>query len=342
MKADKRRVASVDIDEKSLNGLIGKFLRAIKDSDSDPKISGMALYKILIAPIEHELNLWSENSLNPVLMISPDKALNGLPFSALHDERQFLIEKKYSMTFYNDALIDHLLAKPHAPHLRIFGVEKSMNGNSPLVGASYEIEKIKAIFKDSVDEPYIDNNFKASTLANSFTDNVQALRNDSTMRYSVIHIASHFKFEGNTEHDNGLLVGSLDIGQNDGKAGILSIADMKNYEVWKSFSSDLLTLSACNTASQKNASLGSRVDSFSAVAQQRGARAVLATQWEVNDIATSKLIVEFYKNYFSENANSTKAFSLKNAQLALLRGDYGNNYIEPKYWAGILLMGNWY
>ena len=94
---------------------------------------------------------------------------------------------------------------------------------------------------------------------------------------------------------------------------------------------DLLVLSACETAAgDDRAALG-----LAGVAVQSGAKSVIATLWQVSDSATTELISDFYRNI---SPDSTKAASLRQAQLALLGTD---NWSHPAYWAPFLLIGSW-
>ena len=73
----------------------------------------------------------------------------------------------------------------------------------------------------------------------------------------------------------------------------LSLADIK---LLRFTGTDLLALSACETAlgGGRNA-LGAEVEGFGAMAQQRGALAVLASLWQVSDDSTATLMQQFYR-----------------------------------------------
>ena len=60
---------------------------------------------------------------------------------------------------------------------------------------------------------------------------------------------------------------------------------------------DLLTLSACNTATSDAASDGKEVESFGVLAQRQGAKAVVASLWPVADQSTKQLMREFYRRH---------------------------------------------
>lgn len=125
----------------------------------------------------------------------------------------------------------------------------------------------------------------------------------------LVHIASHFCFMPGDESLSFLLLG-------DGKP--LSLSEIKQQK--DLFSGvELLTLSACETAAQQEASTGYEIDGFAELAQRLGAAAVLATLWPVADTSTSLLMREFYRG--RELSGLNKASALRQAQLALLTGE---------------------
>jgi CHAT domain-containing protein len=95
---------------------------------------------------------------------------------------------------------------------------------------------------------------------------------------------------------------------------------------------ELLTLSACETAQgDERAALG-----LAGVAIQAGARSALGTLWSVNDVASAKLVGEFYGQLHGQPIS--KAMALQRAQQKVLRDA---NHGHPYFWAPFLLIGNW-
>jgi CHAT domain-containing protein len=172
-------------------------------------------------------------------------------------------------------------------------------------------------------------------------------------------VASHFKFNPGTEVDSFLVLG-------DGKR--LTLRELR--EAGYNFRGvDLLTLSACETAVGGGADANGReVEGFGALAQQRGARAVMATLWPVADESTGILMQNFYR-LRAQGGDMNKAEALQQAQLALLQGKHAQTetrskaerglvrtvtsdgeryapdadapYAHPYFWAPFILMGNW-
>ena len=88
-----------------------QFLReAIQDPRRNPLVHAKELHRILIAPVAAELKQAGANTL----MLSLDGPLRYVPFAALHDGQQFLIEQ-YRIALFTEAARDKLKAYGIAP-----------------------------------------------------------------------------------------------------------------------------------------------------------------------------------------------------------------------------------
>lgn len=176
----------------------------------------------------------------------------------------------------------------------------------------------------------------------------------------VVHIASHFSLNAGDETDSYLLLGG-------GEQRRYSLVSLKKTRLDKV---ELLTLSACNTAMTSGSnSSGVEIEGFGALAQQQGAKSVLASLWSVANDSTRDLMTEFY-NQLETNPNVGKAEALRAAQLKLMRGknaageesenrgtktvksvgaanstkfkpDADAPFAHPFYWSPFILFGNW-
>ena len=192
-------------------------------------------------------------------------------------------------------------------------------------------------------------------LDKAFTE--QSFREGLDRLYPIIHIASHFQFTPGSMSDSFLLLG-------DGRRP--SLADIR---IKLNFTRvELLTLSACQTAvGDDDTARGTEVEGLGAIAEQAGAKAVLATLWPVADASTAALMRILYQVHKVDRLD--KADALRQAQLALLHGsanvgdtgsaargltrastsgaagnfkiDPNAPYAHPFYWAPFILMGNW-
>jgi len=331
--AGKQIARESSIKATELNKKVAAFREALLDPSSDPLPKAQELYQILVAPVAKDL----EDAQATTLMWSLDGVLRYLPLAALHDGHQYLVEKYVSVVF-TPASIALLGARPATGqrHALGMGVSKSYGGMNALPAVPAELRAIirEAGATDSAGvlpgHTLLDDTFT--------TDN---FKNSLAQKYELVHIASHFVYGNGNDTDSYLLLGGKDVqGQK------LTLADI-NDDAKISFSDvELLTLSACNTAINIPGD-GHEVDGLGMLAQRKGAKAVMATLWSVDDASTGILMQSFYRNWTTGTPLS-KAEALRRAQVAFLHGAPDNPnpaaktpYAHPYYWAPFILIGNW-
>ena len=326
-----------------LNAQILSFRKTLSNPNQDPLPQAQALYKLLIAPVADDLHQAGAKTL----MLSLDDTLRYVPFAALYDGKNYLVEN-YSVVMMTEAVRDKIAAAP-AANWTVWGlgVTKGGEGYDELPNVGIELNSItgqKGILTGQV------------LLDKSFTES--ALRAGIAQAYPIIHIASHFQFTPGSMDDSFLLLG-------DGSH--MTLAEFKTKLNLNGV--EMLTLSACQTAVGDDSSShhGVEVEGLGAIAQQSGAKAVLATLWPVADGSTALLMSTLYKEHKDEHLD--KADALRQAQLTLLKGsakadpnaksvrglgrvsvaqgpatftpDPGRPFAHPFYWAPFILMGNW-
>ena len=111
----------------------------------------------------------------------------------------------------------------------------------------------------------------------------------------------------------------------------------------------LLVLSACQTGVGGN---GEEIDGFGELAQQSGAKSVIASLWPVADESTKELMVNFYR-IMKEGNVTGKIEALRQAQLELaglkdlLSKNKGQTarrktkYSHSYFWGPFIMIGNW-
>jgi CHAT domain-containing protein len=328
-----------------LNALILGYRKTLSSPSQDPLPQAQALYKVLIGPIAGDL----QQAGAQTLMLSLDDTLRYLPFAALHDGQKYLVES-LSIVIVTDAVRDKLGKHPNSNwSVYGLGITKAGRGYDALPYAGVELNGIagqKGILTGKV------------LLDGAFTET--SLRDGLDQSYPIIHIASHFQFTPGSMDDSFLLLGDgsqMTLGQ------IKTKLNFKNVE--------LLTLSACETALGDDSTEhhGAEVEGLGAIAQQAGAKAVLATLWPVADASTATLMRALYQAHKVDHLD--KADALRQAQLALIHGtdtpapagdkaqrglarqahgpstpatfkvDPKAPYAHPFYWAPFILMGSW-
>jgi CHAT domain-containing protein len=303
------------------------FREALEDPRRDPRPLAQELYRILIAPIANDLR----ETRAETLMWSLDGILRYLPVTALHDGEKYMVER-YRNTVFTPISTTRLKDQPSAKWATLgFGVSKAQPGFEPLAEVPKELRGI--IREENSEQPGEGVLPGKILLDESFTKEGM----DAGLRqqkYAVVHIASHFKFEPGNETNSYLLLG-------DGTR--LTLDQVRNApDYFKGV--ELLTLSACNTATTGGSANGKEVECFAVLAQRRGAEAVLASLWPVADASTRLLMQKFYQIRDSR-PGTPKAEALRQAQVALLSGEVkapdGKDYSHPNFWAPFILMGNW-
>jgi len=99
---------------------------------------------------------------------------------------------------------------------------------------------------------------------------------------------------------------------------------------------DLVVLSACNTAAAGGGALGgSALEGLADAFFNAGARAVLASHWEIPSAATAKLMADVFQRYGRERGRGL-GDALRQSQLDLIRDPAT---AHPYYWAAFTLIG---
>jgi len=236
--------------------------------------------------------------------------LRVIPFAALHDGRNFLIERYATAVAPSLQLID---PKPLAAGGRtalILGVAQGVQGFVDLPNVPREVAAVQQIEGGKV---LVDAGFNTAQFAAELKQ----------VPYSVVHIASHGQFNTDPKqtfvlaYDRQLTMDDLE-------------ADIK-YGERRTNALELLVLSACETASgDDRAALG-----LAGVALKAGARSAVASLWYISDQASGDLVTDFHRNLKS---GMSKAQALRGAQRHLAASQ---RYAHPAYWAPFLLIGNW-
>jgi CHAT domain-containing protein len=305
VKDDGLAGVSRPVDGRDLNKKALQMWALLQSDRYDPVPLAQDLYGSVFEPVEKLLPKDTST-----ILWSLDGNLRYLPVGALHDGKQYLVER-YNHVVFTRADYERLTRPPSAVWTGT-GLGVSMPHKVMVSGAELTFDALPGV-RDELrtifggrgkgggilnGEVLIDAQFeRASMLA--------ALR----QRRPLVHIASHFSFRRGSEVGSFLLMG-------DGST--MTLSEMKQQQ--DLFAGvELLALSACNTAAQQSDADGREVDAFAEVAQRLGASAVLATLWPVVDNSTPWLMQKFYQTR-QQGRGTTKAEALRTAQRALLDG----------------------
>jgi CHAT domain-containing protein/Flp pilus assembly protein TadD len=321
---------TVKVTKAELDKLILRLRQNLANPGTQTRLDLQQLYTWLVAPFDAEIQQLLQDKTISTLVFAPDDNLRLIPMAALHDGKQYLIEKLPIGTVDRiSSLADTALPKSQ---MLVMGLSKAQNNFPPLPSVPEEVKNIGKLYDGPV---LLDERFTKANIQEN-------LNGDQPI---ILHMATHGSFGINKDSTFILLFN-----------GKLSLDDLKALELRNV---SLLTLSACETA----ASDGRSGKGLAAAAEASGAQSVLGSLWSVNDASTSQLMQQFYTNLKS---GMGKVESLRLAQLSLLgtqsqvasaadRGGLGvtpkvgvlstNNaqkgFADPFYWAPFILIGDW-
>lgn len=297
--------------------------------------SSQKLYNLIVKPLEQILKTHQIDTL----VFTMDRGLRSIPLAALHDGKQFLIQKYSIGVIPSFGLTD----------TRYIDVR---NLNILAMGASE--------FEDAISLPAVP--VELATILTPPWKGIAFLNEDFTLeklkevyqkqRFRILHLATHGKFvQGDVSQSFIQLKNEkLRLDQ------VGEIAEELNWPAPPPV--EMLVLSACETALGDQPELG-----FAGLAVQAGVKSALASLWQVDDVATLALMSEFYAQL---RKTPLKSEALRQTQMAMLQGKVriennqlflseGKpinlppnvagvekiNFSHPHFWAGFTLIGNW-
>ena len=333
---------TVDVSRQEINETILEFRQALEDPTRDAISPAHQLYQWLLEPLETDLATVESRTI----IYAPDGQLRYIPLSALHDGEQWVAERYAVNNITAQSLTDWNRPPTEAPRVLAgaFANERvsySVNVGDRMVemrGLPFAGEEVASL---------------ASAMPNttSFVDeafNLSAVQSQLN-EYDIIHFATHAAFVPESSEESFILFGNGDRS---------TLAEVRN---WSLQNVDLVVLSACETGLGGFGN-GAEILGLGYQFQRAGARAAIASLWQVSDGGTQVLMDAFYA---ALNNGYSKAEALQRAQQALitsdetvLEGDRGNATIEiidtrtgqplerstdlahPYYWAPFILIGN--
>jgi len=295
-------VTSARLDGSNLTEDIRLFRTALQDPRSQQYAElSRKLYERLIVPVAPLV------TTSQVLIVAHG-VLHYVPFAALHDGTNFLVDRYTTRHLPSASVIRYLKDRPLSTVRSLLAF-----GNPDLGRRQYDL-------KYAQDE--------AVSIAKEFPQARVLTRKEATKtafktlapQFPYLHLATHGKFDPDTPLSSGLMLTDDVQGE-----GFLSLEELYSLRL----KADLATLSACETGLGK-VSNGDDVVGLTRGFLYAGANAIVASLWQVDDRSTASLMVEFYANLRIHN----KSEALRQAQLATRQ-----RYEHPFYWAAFQLTG---
>ena len=253
-----------------------------------------ALYDLLLRRVEDRIG-------ERRLVVVPHRALHYVPFHALFDGADYVIERREVCYAPSAAVLSHCLASPvrSIDHALLLGVP---DDQAPRV--RNEVEAMKPLFRE------------ATTLIGE-SATIGAL-GGAAPAADVIHLACHGQFRA----DNPLF-SALKLAD-----GWFSVRDAYRLEL----NCTLVVLSACETGVSAVAA-GDEIMGLARGFFSAGAPSLVLTLWTVDDEATADLMVMFYERLL---AGDGPAAALRWAQRQMLASK-----AHPFFWSPFIVLGRW-
>ena len=349
---------------------IERLIRDFRTGLSDPRNTyvkevARELYDKLVKPLRQHLG-----KANHVL-ISPDGALNLLPFAALVDETGTYLATKVEITY---------LASGR--DLLRFGATLEAKGDAVVVAdPDYGQSEMVVVQVDSSIQPArsidLDRAGMAFTPLSGTVDEAKALKTllklkeENLLTQSeatearlkqvhsprILHVATHGFFLKDNEipvaalrpvafsqdqraitlGENPLLRSGLALAGANGRRsgenddGILTAAEVAQMDLR---GAQLVVLSACETG-LGDVQNGEGVYGLRRALVLAGAETQVASLWKVADDATKDLMVEYYQRLLKGEGRSA---ALREAQRTMMKDPARSH---PYYWAAFVPIGNW-
>ena len=305
----------VPVDGPALRRDIGRFLDAIEKRE-DVLAQARALYDRVAKPVD----LAARKAGAKKLVLGLDGALRYIPFAALHDGKRWLGES-YAIEIRTEAPRSDA-STPAALAVRGFGVTDAVAGYPALPAVAEELcsvvrGPVTGLPSSSCEGALSGAGFANAAFTRARFDAEFAGRRD----FSVLHVGTHFSLRPGNALRSFLVLG-------DGSKLTLDALGTMDFG-----GIELLTLSSCQTGlGGATTEDGREVEGLASLVARRGARRVIASLWEVEDVSTATLMREMYRGL--EGASRDVARALQHAQAALRSS---KAYSHPYYWAGFVV-----
>jgi CHAT domain-containing protein/Tfp pilus assembly protein PilF len=258
------------------------------------------------------------------ILLSPDAALNLIPFEALQDENNKYLIEHYTFSYLTSGrdLLRFSTALPSRQAPVVFSEIDYQANFSPLATQA-ETNQIQKIFPNA-------QIIRDRAATKTALQQVQAPQ--------ILHLATHGFFtpaskDTITNLDNPLTRSSIVLAGSDSRsgAGILTALEASALDL---YGTQLVVLSACETG-LGDISAGEGIYGLRRALVIAGSQSQVLSLWKVGDAATVELMKLFYQNL---KAGMGRHEALRDAQLKLLRH---SNYQNPYNWAAFIPSGNW-
>ena len=330
-----RRLITLPAGTGTIRALVRSYLSELNAKRSGSQFAA-ELYRVLLAPVVSSFPASR-------IVISPDDVLNALPFEALRDGSGFVLRSKVISYTPSGTVLWRLRSgtfqESKRPLLAVGAVDYKFARELPqdFVHTSVGARVVRGLaeFSGAHLEDLPGSRDEVLAVAQIVGHDSQLLEGQDATEsrfkaepladFRVIHLATHATADPAYPDRAGLILGVTPKTTDDGMLQVREIMGL-------SLNADLVTLSACETsvgADRQEAGVVSLEQAFLIA----GARAVLASLWNIEDSSTTALMKAFYQHLAD---GEDKALALTHAKRDIL-DRYGEP--SPYYWAGFVMVG---
>lgn len=330
----------------AIDAAVHRFLAAVTLPDADPMPAARAAYEAIVAPMR---GMWIDPNVAYVeqfTTLSLDGELLRMPFEALHDGKQYLIDA-YRFVYAN-AGRDVFFRGPRAVRTTsvvvlanpdfsaAFPLGMKRTPIAPLPGTADEAAALAKLFPKA----------EVRTGAEASKDALLAVT-----KPGILHVATHGIFveeraplnvpglrglelhaddaQRRAPTASGPLVRSaLVLTGSGGQGGFVTALDAAGLDL---AGTQLVVLSACSSA-RGQVHLGQGVFGLRRALFAAGAETVVTSLWEVDDEASRDLMMSYYTNLLRGEGRSD---AMRAAARAVRR-----THEHPYYWAPFIVIGD--
>ncbi len=338
------RILWFDLGEaKIIDSAVNRFREALVSDQPRSTVTqtGQELDRLVMQPIRR--NLGGVRTI----MLSPDGALNLVPFSALVDEHQHYLIERYALVYLSSGR-DLLRSQPtlvsSAPLIvadpdfsssqqskEVIASANQSRGNSNLRSLSLQMLHYSRLPGTAREAEIVSRLVPGSRVLIGSLASENALKQVHSPR--LLHIATHGFFLNARpfEAENSLLRSGLALAgfnnrMSGSEDGVLTALEASGLDL---YGTKMVVLSACETGLGQVAA-GEGIYGLRRALTLAGAQTQVISLWKVDDLATVRLMENFYTQL---KAKRKIGQSLREAQLNMLKQQ---KFRHPRYWASFI------
>lgn len=262
----------------------------------------------------YKLLRFNELSSYKNVLIIPDGLLNFIPFEALltsqsntssFSKMPFVVKKH--IIAYNTSILFYLNEVEKSKNDKVLGFFPVFENTNQAL--SYSIDEAKSIEKEMTSKLFMN----TDATKHNFIENAS--------QYGIIHLSTH------ASAGNSIIPSSMQFYNE-----TLLLNDLYSMDI----SANLVVMSACETGIGKQYK-GEGAMSMARGFQYSGAKNLLFSLWEINDLSTSQIMQSFYEEY---NNNKSGYISNHLSKINYLENDVITNAKKsPYYWSAFVFYG---